>query len=57
MADRRLLEEAGRELVEERLEGVVVVAVDHDDLGVGIFQLLRRPGPGEAAAEDENAWT
>ena len=40
MSDRGRLEEPGRELVEERLERVVVVPVDEDDVGVGFLQLL-----------------
>ena len=55
VADRRRLEQAGRELVEERLEGVVVVPVDEHDVGVRVLELLRRADAGEAAAENENA--
>jgi hypothetical protein len=36
---------------------VVVVAVDHDDLGLSILQLLRRADAGEASAEDEHSRT
>ena len=57
MADGRRLEEPARELVEERLEGVVVVAVDEHDLGVSVLELLGRADPGEASAEDQDAWT
>jgi hypothetical protein len=56
MADGRLLEQAGRELVEQRLERVVVVAVDEHHLGVGVLELLRGADAGEAAAENEDAW-
>ena len=52
MADRRLLEQVGRDLVEQRLEGVVVVLVDEDDVDVGVLQLARRADPAEPAAED-----
>ena len=55
MADRGLLEQARRDLVQERLEGVVVVLVDEHDVDVALLQLLRRADPGEAAAEDEDA--
>ena len=55
MADRRRLEEAARQLVEERLEGVVVVAVDDHDLGVRLLELLCRADAGEASAEDQDA--
>src|SRR4029434_5425175 len=36
MADRRLLEQPGRDLVEQRLESVVVVLVDEDDVDVAL---------------------
>ena len=55
MADRRLLEQAGRHLVQERLEGVVVVLVDEDDVDVAFFSFCAAPMPGEAAADDEDA--
>ena len=55
VADRRLLEQARGHLVEQRLEGVVVVLVDEHDLGVALLQLLRGADAGEAAAEDEDA--
>jgi hypothetical protein len=48
------LEQARRELVEQRLEGVVVVAVDQHDFGVGVFELLRGSDAREATAEDEH---
>src|SRR6478736_1956920 len=57
MPDRGRLDQAGRKLVEQRLEGVVVVPVDEDDLGVGVLELLRRTDPGEPAAEDQDART
>ena len=50
------LDQTARELVEQRLEGVVVVAVDEHDVGVCVLELLRCADPGEAAAEDEDAW-
>ena len=53
--DARRLEQARRELVEERLEGVVVVPVDEHDLGVGVLQLLGGAHTGEPAAEDQDA--
>jgi len=55
MADRGRLEEARGNLIEERLEGVIVVPVDEDDLGVGVLELVCGADSGEAAAEDENA--
>ena len=54
MADRRLLEQPRRDLVEERLEGVVVVLVHEHDVDVALLQLLRGADPGKAAAEDED---
>ncbi len=55
VADGRLLQEAGRKLVEQRLERVVVVLVDDHDLDVGLRERLRRADAGEPAAENENA--
>ncbi len=55
VTDGRRLEQAGRELVQQRLEGVVVVPVDEHDLGVGLPQLLGGADPGEPPAEDEDA--
>ena len=55
MADGGLLEQARGHLVQERLEGVVVVLVDEHDVDVALVQLLRGADPGEAAAEDEDA--
>ena len=46
------LEQVGRDLVQERLEGVVVVLVDEHDVDVGVLQLPRSADPGEPAAED-----
>ena len=54
MAHGRRLQQPGGELVEQRLEGVVVVPVDEHHLGVGVLQLLRRADPGKAAAENEH---
>jgi hypothetical protein len=34
---------------------VVVVPVDEHDVDVRVLQLPRRPDPGEASAEDEDA--
>ena len=51
------LEQIGRDLVEQRLEGVVVVLVDEHDVDVGVLQLAGRADAGEAAAEDEDAGT
>ena len=54
MAHRRLLEETRRHLIEQGLEGVVVVLVDHHYVGVALLQVLGRADPGEAAAEHEH---
>ena len=48
------LQQVGRELVEERLERVVVVLVDEDDIGVGVLQRPGRADAAEAAAEDDD---
>ena len=45
VADRGGLEQVGRDLVQERLEGVVVVLVDEDDVDVGVLQLRAAPMP------------
>jgi hypothetical protein len=55
MADRRLLEQPRCDLVEQRLEGVIVVLVDEDDVDVALPQLLGSPDPTEATSEDEDA--
>ena len=57
VTDGARLEEARRELVQERLEGVIVVPIDEDDVGVGLAQLERRAKPAEPSAEDEHART
>ena len=57
MTDGAGLEETRRELVEERLKGVVVVLVDEHDLRVGVLELTGRAHAGEAAAEDEHPRT
>ena len=55
MADGGLLEEPCGHLVQERLEGVVVVLVDEHDVDVALVQFLSGADPGEAAPEDEDA--
>ena len=54
VADRGLLEEAGGDLVQERLERVVVVLVDEHDVDVALLQPVSRSDAREAAAEDEH---
>ena len=56
VSDRGRVEQAGGELVEQRLEGVVVVPVDEHDLGVRVLQLLRGADPGKPSSEDQDAW-
>src|SRR4029077_17183923 len=46
MADRRLLEQTRRQLIEQRLKGVVIVTVDQHNLDLGVLQLLRSPHTG-----------
>ena len=55
--NRRLLEQPGRHLVQQRLEGVVVVLVDDHDVDVALAELLGGADAGEAAAQDEDAGT
>ena len=50
-----VIKQAACELVEQGLEGVVVVPIDEHDLGVGVLQLLSGANAGEASAEDDNA--
>ena len=54
MPDGRLLEQAGRDLVEQRLEGVVVVPVHEHDVDVALLQLLRGADPAEPCAQDHD---
>ena len=54
VADSSRLEQAGGELVEQRLEGVVVVPVDEHDVGICVLQLLRRSDSPEPATEDQD---
>jgi hypothetical protein len=49
VADRGRLEEVGRDLVQERLERVVVVLVDEQDVGVGVPSFLIAPTPPNPA--------
>ena len=55
MPDGARLEQTGRELIQQRLEGVVVVPVDEHDLRIGFLELVRGADPGEASAEDDHA--
>src|SRR6185437_3219590 len=54
-SDGRPLEQVGRDLVQQRLERVVVVLVDEDDVHVGVLQLPGRADAGEAPAQDHHA--
>ena len=54
MGYRRRVQQPGRELVEHRLEAVVVVRVHQDDVDVRVLELARSPEAGEAAAEDQD---
>ena len=53
--DLALGEDAGRHLVEQRLEQVVVGAVDERDLDRRALQRLGRVEPAEATADDDDA--
>ena len=57
MPDRRLLEQPGRHLVQQRLEGVVVVLVDEHDVDVALRSFWAAPMPAKPAAQDEDAGT
>ena len=57
MRNRSRVEQSRRELVEHRLEAVVVVRVDDDDVDVGLLELSRSADAGEAAAENDDART
>ena len=48
MPDRGLVEQARRDLVEQRLEGVVVVPVHEHDVDVALAQLLGGSDPAES---------
>ena len=54
MSYGRRLEQPRRQLVEQRLERVVVVLVHDNDVDVGVLQLPGGTDPGEAAAENEH---
>jgi hypothetical protein len=48
------LEQVGRHLVQQRLERVVIVLVDEDDVRIDVSQCSRRADPCEPSAEDQN---
>ena len=50
------LQQVGGDLVQERLERVVVVLVDEHDVHVGVLELACGADAGEAAAEDDDPW-
>jgi hypothetical protein len=54
MPDGRLLEQPGRDLVQERLERVVVALVDDHDVDLALRELLSGSHTGEPASEDEH---
>ena len=55
MSDRGGFEQGGGDLVEERLEGVVVVLVDQHDVDVGVLQFLCGAESRESSPEDQDA--
>ena len=55
MSDRGGFEQVGGDLVEERLEGVVVVLVDQHDVDVGVLQLLCGAESRKSSPEDQDA--
>ena len=54
VTDRGGLEEIGRDLVQERLERVVVVLVHEQDVGVGVPELLDRSDPAEPTPQHDD---
>jgi hypothetical protein len=54
VAARRGLEQVGGDLVQHRLERVVVVPVDQHDVDIGVLQLAGRAHAPEAAAQDQH---
>jgi len=54
MADRGRLEEVGRDLVEQRLERVVVVLVHEQDVGVDVLELLDRSDAAEPTPQHDD---
>src|SRR5262249_50695467 len=55
--DRRGRQAGRGDLVEQRLEQVVVGAVDHRHFDRRLVQRLRRPKTPEAATDDDYAWS
>ena len=54
VTDRGGLEEVGRDLVQERLERVVVVLVHEQDVGVGVLELLDRSDAAEPTSQHDD---
>jgi hypothetical protein len=54
MSDRRGLEQVGGDLVQERLEGVVVVLVDQHDVDIRVLQRQRCAQTCKASPEDQD---
>ena len=48
------LEEVGRDLIQERLERVVVVLVHEQDVGVGVPELLDSADPAEPTPQHDD---
>ena len=55
MGDRGLVEQARRELIEQRLERVVVVPVHEHDVQIALAQLLGGSDSAEPSPEDHDA--
>ncbi len=55
LGDIRRRKRCGCDLVEQRLEGVMVAAVHHDDLNRGVFQRLNHPQSAESGPDDDDA--
>ena len=53
--DRGGLEQVCRDLVQQRLERVVVVLVHENDVGAAVLQARRRTDPAETSTEDQDS--
>jgi hypothetical protein len=55
MSNGSALEQVGSDLIEQRLEGVVVVLVDQHDLGIGLLERPRSSDSRKTSPENEYA--
>lgn len=57
MSDGALRKQVGGDLIQQRLERVIVVSVDDDHVDVRLAQLPRGADPRESPAQDDDART